>query len=38
MQRWKSVIQMNEQSYIPKTMENLRNRISLQLVNNKKDY
>ena len=36
-QRWKSVIQINEQCCIWKTVENVRNRIDVKLVSNKKD-
>ena len=34
----KSVIKINEKSYIWKKMKNLRNRIDVKLVSNKKDY
>ena len=37
-QRLKSIVQIYEQCCIQKTMENLRNRIDVRLVRNKKDY
>ena len=37
-QRWKSVVQVNEQCYIRKTIENLRNRIDAKLVSIEKKY
>ena len=37
-QRWKSVVQTNEQCCNRKTMENLRNKIDIKVVSNKKDY
>ena len=36
--KWKSVLQINKQRYIGKTMGNFGNRIDARLVNNKKDY
>ena len=38
MKRWKSTLQINEQCSYSKTVENLRNRVDVGLVNNKKDY
>ena len=35
---WKSVLQINKQRYIRKTMGNFGNRIDARLVNNEKDY
>ena len=37
-QRWKNVVQINENAVYGKTMENFRNRIDVKLVSKKKDY
>ena len=36
--KYKSVLQINKQRYIRKTMGNFGNRIDARLVNNEKDY
>ena len=37
-QRWKSIVQINENVIYGKTMKNMRNWVDVKLVNNKKDY
>ena len=38
LQRWKSIVQINEQYCLWKKMENLRKRMDTKLVSNRKDY
>ena len=38
LQRWKSIVQINEQCCLCKKMENLRKRMDTKLVSNRKDY